>query len=344
MSLRDSLHRLIHFEYWPFWAFYLPVFAVWPLLSWRGRSFLFFTTANPCIPHGGCFGESKHEILKLLPYELVPATKFISGHPSIEQIENWMQEHGLAFPLIAKPDVGERGDHIEVLYRSMDVRRYSKNLGRPFILQAFLHEPVEYGVMVVRSPLTGACEITSVVAKDFLSLRGDGKKTVEELIRKSARARFQWERLQDKFDGKRVLADGETLILEPIGNHKRGTTFLNANFMLTPELEARFQQICESITGFNVGRFDVKASSAESFSRGQGIKVMELNGVFSEPGHIYDPSAKLLNSWRDLVRYWFSVAEISRQNIQRGHSPTKLADFFHLWTGHRNLRRNKASI
>jgi hypothetical protein len=338
-KFKDFIHRLYHFEYWPFWVFYFPVFLLWPIFSLRGRSLLFFTAANPCIPHGGCFGESKIDILRKIPSSNIPHTFFVDESLKNEDFDLWFKSKNLNFPLVAKPDIGERGDNIRIVYSLIEIRDYKNNLGRPFLLQEFLESPFELGVMVICDPNTNEVRVTSIVSKIYMNVIGDGKSTIEELILSKARSRFQWERIKDEVDPDTILTLGQKLILEPIGNHKRGTTFINSNHLINPEIHKIFSDLVGHIDGFKIGRFDLKAPDEESFLKGQGIKVMELNGAFSEPGHIYDPDAKLWNAWKDLIMTWWVLAGISRANQKQGVSLTSFSEFFRLYIDYKKLRQ-----
>lgn len=341
MTLKDRWHRLTNFEYWPFWLFYLPVFLIWPYLAWKGRSVVFFTNSNPFIPLGGSLEESKSLILSQLPKDYLPDWLELKYPYDLDLVNEWMNQQHLSWPVIAKPDVGERGDLISVLRSTDDLVKTSQTWGeKPFILQAYLTEPFEAGVMVLKDPSTKQFKVTSVVTKEFLKLTGNGHSDLEELIQKIPRARFQWDRLKSLgVNPKLILPKGESLILEPIGNHKRGTTFINSNDLLTAHVTRRAIEISNLIPGFYFGRFDLKAPSVESFMTGDGWKIMELNGAFSEPGHIYDPQNKLLDSWRDLLRHWISLAEISKINSEQGHPHSSLREFLVVWCAY--LRRQK---
>ncbi len=327
MIMRLRFHKLLNQEYWPFWFFYLPVFLVWPLLAFRGRSLLFFTRINPFIPFGGCFGESKSDILKLIPSRFLPVTISVNNDSS------WKLK-SFSYPVILKPDVGERGDNICIVHSEKEISSYQSSLGRPFLIQEFLTEKFEAGVMVARIPGTREFEITSIVTKKFLSATGDGKTKLSEFMEQDPRALMQWPRLQKNFDGNMVLKAGETLLLEPVGNHVRGTKFLNGNHLHTPELLKVMNEISVSLPDFDFGRFDLKAPSAESFKQGAGIKIMELNGAFSEPGHIYDPSATLIESWRDLVKHWWVLATLAGSRSQKTMS---ISEFLSSYIQHRKL-------
>ncbi len=343
-KLNQLYHRLTHYEYWPFWAFYLPVFILWPILSLRGRSILFFTAANPCIPHGGSFGESKIEILGLIDENYKPATFNIEGTLSLNAVETWMKNKSLSFPIVAKPDVGERGDNIELIRSLPQLADYTIKLNRPFLLQEYINTDFEAGVMVIKNIHTGKFEISSIVTKDYLQVTGDGVSTVEELMNQSHRASFQVDRFREMNQFHTIIPKGKTLVIEPIGNHKRGTTFINGNHLLTEVLTKHFDEMSQTIQGFSFGRYDVKSTSETDFKQGLGIKVMELNGAFSEPGHIYDPKETLLMAWKDLVIHWFKLAEISGYNAKHGVRPTGFFEFANLFFQYRNLNQTKVIV
>jgi hypothetical protein len=330
MTLSDRWHRLWRFEYWPFWAFYMPVWFAWPFLAIRGRSLVFFTASNPFIPLGGCLEESKSEILRQLPKAYLPDWKLIASPTDCDSLT-------FSWPLVAKPDVGERGDNVTIVRDLSALKDYARKLRRPFIVQEFLASPFEAGVMVVRLPDTNRVIVTSIVTKGFLQVTGDGQRDIAALVGALPRARFQWERLRSLgLDGARVPSHGEIVLLEPIGNHKRGTTFIGGQHLRTPAVQATVEKIVAEIPGFYFGRFDLKAPSLEAFVRGEGWKIMELNGAFSEPGHVYDPREKLWRAWRDLVYHWWLLAVVSGQNNRRGQHAGGFREFMRVWKAYRH--------
>lgn len=327
--MKDFFHRLKRFEYWPTLAQYMPVLVGWPYLSLRGKNILFFTAVNPFIYGGGSFGESKSKILNSLPALYVPQSVLMT--PGQKLPEN------LSFPVVAKPDIGERGSHVTIIQTTSELESYQNLVGRSFLLQDYLPSTFEAGVMVIRDPASGKYQITSIAVKEFLTVRGDGKKTLRELIMELPRARFQWERLKTKIASDKILGAGESLLLEPIGNHCRGTIFRNKNHLGTQKLLQVMTELASSIPDFHFGRFDLKAESEEKFVLGETIKIMELNGAFSEPGHIYDPEASILESWKDLFIHWNQLAKIAGNNIKSGHRPLTLKELWSLYRNHCQL-------
>ncbi|GAB4490775.1 MAG: D-alanine--D-alanine ligase [Saprospiraceae bacterium] len=320
--MRHWLSKWTTWEYLPWWISNVPMYGFWLWFAARARHLVFFSNVNPAIPLGGAMGESKHDILQLLPTEILPKTLLVRGGESFENVVFALEQAGISYPLIAKPDVGERGFLVKKITSSEELKSHLERFPVHFILQEFLTLPVEMTVLFHRFP-SGKFGITSVCVKEFLAVEGDGVSSVRELMRRNTRATFQLERFEQEFPeilGK-IPASGETLLLEPIGNHCRGTKFLNGNHLIDNDLVEAFRLVCERLPGVLYGRFDLKCESLEALRRGE-FKVMELNGVFGEPAHVYDPSFGMWRAYRDFYRHWRILFELSRAQVQRGVHPT----------------------
>ena len=317
------LIKLTHFEYWTWWMFYIPLLPYWLYQAARTRSLTFFTNADPCIDYGGFFGESKIDILKQIPSAFLPTYFFVKKESTLQEVLEMIEEKQLNFPIICKPNVGERGSQVEKINDKTALEKYLKNLQEDFIIQEFITFEIELGVLYYRLPEETKGQVSSVTRKEFLSVIGDGKSSIEALMQASTRARFQLEtmrlRLGEKI--KEVIPAGEKRLLEPIGNHCRGTKFLDNNFLINEKLNQVFDEIALPIEGFHYGRFDMKVKSIEDLYEGKNIKIMELNGVSSEPGHIYDPKNTVWKAYRDLAKHWKIIADISIQQQKRGVQP-----------------------
>jgi hypothetical protein len=62
---------------------------------------------------------------------------------------------------------------------------------------------------------------------------------------------------------------------------------------------------------------------------GKNIKILELNGVTSEPAHIYDPSYSLWKAYSETARNMKMMFRVSRANIKKG---VKVTPFFEMVT------------
>ena len=312
--------RLLHWEYWPIYIVNIPVVLFWLLFAVRSRALFFFSAANPAIETGGLFGESKINILHRIPSKYLPNTLFITKATSFEKLVQAIEAAGLSYPLIAKPDIGERGFAVCKVNNVEELKKYSKAHAFDFLIQEYVDYPEEVSILYHRMPVGGAGKVTSVCVKAMLSVMGDGQSAVHDLMLRQPRAKLQLARFEESFPEllKQIPAKGERVELEPIGNHCRGTQFLNGNQHIDESLHKVFDTIGQQMDGIYYGRFDMKCESIEGIKAGRNFKILEFNGVASEPAHVYDPSYPLLQKYRDIYQHWRIIYDISRQQRQRG--------------------------
>ena len=302
------------------WITNIPVVLFWLYYALRSRSLFFFSAVNPVIETGGVFGESKINILNRIPSSFVPLTSFIPKDSSFDFVKNKFSEEGYSYPIIAKPDVGERGLMVKKLNNEKELNDYFQENKVDFILQEFIHFPEEISVMYYRKPGEGRGMVSSICVKEMLKVCGDGQSTVKELIQLNDRAILQLERMAKTSPDllKSIPPSGELLELEPIGNHSRGTMFLNGNHHIDDQLIDIFDQIGQQMDGIYYGRFDLKCKSMEEVKKGHGFKILEFNGIASEPAHIYDPSYPLFDKYRDIQKHWRVIYDIGKIQRKRG--------------------------
>lgn len=328
--------KVFYYEYWPFWLFFLPLVPYWLYLALRARSFTYFTAANPGIEHSGVFGESKIDILNKIDPQYLPITLYFKDSADWQEVVQKLVSAGLDYPIIVKPNVGERGSQVEKVNDSIGLQRYMELNTEDFIIQEFLQLPLEFGVLFYRVPGTEERGITSIVIKEFVSVTGDGKSTIKELILKNERYHLQLASLEKKLGTQmyEVLSYGENRLLQPIGNHCLGTKFLSGQHLINDQIIEVFYRIASKIEGFNFGRFDLKVSSVEDLLAGRNIKIMELNGVTSEAGHIYDPKYNLLRAYRDAAKNMKVMFRVSQQSRKLGALVTPPGEMWRLIRTH----------
>ncbi len=317
--LRRWRIKLFNWEYWPWQIVYFPVFIYYIFLALRSGSMLYISGANPGIRNGGMIGESKYDILSLIPAQYLPKSIRIGYIPENSRMLNeQLQTAGLEFPLIAKPDVGERGFMVKKIHSVREAEKYANQLGHPFILQEYIDLPVEAGIFYYRLPGDKNGNVSSVVLKKMLTIRGNGRDTMGQLIQSDDRAFLQLHLLQKKFASSwdHVPEQDQEIVLNSIGNHCLGTTFLDGNYLITPPLISTMDRLSRQVDGFYYGRFDIRAASLESIQAGD-FKVLELNGAASEPAHIYQPGASFLKGQKSLFHHWRMMYIISRMNKER---------------------------
>jgi hypothetical protein len=311
--------KLTAWEYWPFGIIQAPLFFLWIWYALRERSLLYFTASNPSILTGGMMGESKYEVLQLVPESLKPKTILIKLPTTVTLVTETMRESGLTLPLIFKPDLGERGWMVRRIKNEQDIERYLKEIRIDFIMQELVDLPMEFGVYYVRFPSQQKGFVNSITGKEFLSITGDGHKSLEELILEKDRAKIQWETLRHLYSDRlsEIIPVGKKIELVSIGNHCLGTTFLNFNHLISDTLSDSFDTISKQIDGFYFGRYDLRCGSLQDLENGN-VKIMELNGCGAEPAHIYHPGSSLFKAIGVLITHWRNLYRVSKENHERG--------------------------
>lgn len=276
---------------------------------------------------GGMFGESKYDVLKKIPAQYVPKTIYISIPVTVSEVQTKIMDAGMNLPLIFKPDLGERGFMVKKLTTRQEIEEYLLQIKADFLIQEWIQLPLEYGVSYIKFPGEGKGKVTSVVGKEMLSITGNGKTTLQELILLQDRAKLQWNKLKYTYHERlnSIIPVGEKVELVSIGNHALGTRFINANYLINDKLSDTFNAISSHIEGFYVGRYDLRCASLEDLYEGN-IKILELNGCGAEPAHIYDPDFSLLQALHVLVIHWNNIFKIARANRKKGLNYVSLKD------------------
>lgn len=264
--------------------------------------------------------ESKTEIYNLIPQQYYPKTELIKEGTSYEKAMDIINERGIQYPLIAKPDIGLRGSAVKKIHSPEELRSYSEKAHFDYLLQDLIPYSNEIGVFYVRYPHEKEGRITGIVAKEFLIVTGDGVATIEELIKRNPRYELQLKALKREYGNKlsTIPSQGEKINLVPYGNHARGAKFIDGSELITPGLNAALNKICLQIDGFYFGRIDLMYNSLGELERGEHFSIIELNGAGSEPTHIYDPKHSIFFAWKELFRHITYMFEISVENHKNG--------------------------
>ena len=251
--------RIIHWEYWPPFLIYLPVLLYVIKLWLRYRKPGIVTLANPGIELGGFINESKSSILDNIKQQnALPIYQLISytGNPQqlLEDIQLLMQEKNLAFPIVLKPDKGERGKGVQIVKNVESLSDTVLDVKEDVIIQEFI-PGIEYGVFYYRIPDEPFGKIYSITKKHYQFLTGDGIHTIEELILKDDRAVCQARMHFDCHIDRlfEIPERGEKIPLVEIGTHALGSKFEDANHLITDELTEAIDQLSKSFDGFYFG-------------------------------------------------------------------------------------------
>jgi len=343
LRVTARLARIGRWEFWPSWLVYTPV-ATWiAILAIRYRSLSTLTAANPSIPDGGTVGESKYDIMRRLPARwTIPSVLVPPGSVTARTavLRDHIEAAEWSLPIVLKPDVGQRGMGVRLIRTWSEAERYLADVSGPVLAQPYHAGPFEAGVFYYRLPHWRHGRVLSVTDKIFPELVGDGVSTIEALIWQHPRYRLQAHTFlaRHRLSRSRVLGAGERFRLAMAGNHAQGTTFREGAHLLTPELQARIDEIAQYRPGFFIGRFDIRYSNVEAFTSGRDFAIVELNGVTAEPTSIYDPDGSLWTAYRLLFKQWSLVFAIGAANRRNGAAVSSLARLARLVRTHLTSR------
>ncbi len=282
-------------------------------------SLAFFTNINPSFYMGGFVGSSKQDALSSVDDHYKPKTIYVDEFTSIDLLIQQLEKRKISFPVILKPNRGERGKGVMKISSSQELNQILTSTSTDFLIQEFVDYPLEFGVLFYRIPKTNRSGISSICLKILPFVEGDGTKDVFQLIREKF-SRTSFENLND--DNKhKILKKGEILNLEYISHRSRGCIFKDLNQIKSKEILKTFDGIAKQLKGFNFGRFDVKTKSRGDLIRGKDIKILEINGANSQPIHIFDPNYSFFKCYKELHAHWRLIYEISKANSKLGFAP-----------------------
>lgn len=340
--LKESKYviKWTQWEYWPVWLAYLPVLPVILYYVAKSRRWFFFSNVNPLFKTGALMGASKFQILEDIPECYKPTTVFFSKEErSLDKILQKIQVAGLSFPLIAKPDIGERGILVALIKSEFELASYFDANAIDIIVQEYVNLPNECGIFFVKKPSEEKGQVVSVGIKCLLQLEGDGDSSVRQLMDKELHSRIQIERLEQ--EGSSILLDsipeeGELVTIEHVGNHNRGATFIDGTHLISERLHSLFNSINDQMNEVYYGRFDVKYNTWEELLEGKNIRILEMNGIASEPIHIYDNRVSIREKYKCFFSLWKMIYEISDIQKSRGYRPISLPAAYRAFREYKN--------
>jgi len=338
-AISESVQRVMRWEFWPAWVFYSPVALFCAFLGIRYRGFSLPTIANLNQKNGGIVGESKIGILRTLlessPEFTADAYLIAPGTVSerMTEIREICRRNEIPFPLVLKPDTTQRGAGFRKIQSFDEAEQYVELVSAAVLLQRYVAGPKEAGIFYYRFPNQREGHIFGITRKAFPVVRGDGVRTLRELILADPRARLLAPTYLQRFEAQadRVLETGETIRLVEAGNHCQGSIFEDGRDLHTEQLRRRFDEISRRLPGFYIGRYDVRYNEDGELRSGSGFKIIELNGAASEATNIYDASNSLWSAYRTLYQQWKLVYRIGAANRDRGNRPASIFAVLRDW-------------
>jgi hypothetical protein len=299
---------------------YFPIGPVWLWYCLKSRSFWFFSSSNPTLTFGGFEGESKKEMYEQLPLNSFPKTIYILHDLPFEDVKMKIELHGFRYPFIVKPDIGMKG----MLFRKIDdeehLKKYHEKIPVEYIVQDLVEMPIELSVFYYRHPAQLKGVISGMIQKELLEVYGDGKSTLWELILQHPRAKFRLEEMKHRHEHRlnRVLPKDQHFYLSYAGNHNRGARFINQIHQVDEKLLKLFDDLSHYTDKFYYGRYDIKCTSIDDLKEGKNYSILEFNGCGAEPNHIYDAGISIWAAYKEILKHWKVLYEISKYNHENG--------------------------
>ncbi|GBR40850.1 D-alanine--D-alanine ligase [Neoasaia chiangmaiensis NBRC 101099] len=314
-------------EFLPGWVIYGPLVIFWILSGLRYRDFAVATLANPHIPSGGLCNESKSEILAQggpdATRHVAPWRTFPTGPAAFETALKEMSAAGFSFPVVLKPDIGCKGAGVRLVSSREQLRDTLRQYADDTLvmLQAFIPYENEAGIFYSRQPTEQHGRILSMTFKSPPEVTGDGVRTLRDLVLAHPRAgkvpHIYLPRLTGRLDT--IPKQGERVRLVFTGNHSKGSQFRDATSLVSRQLSERIDRIAQSYPDFHHGRIDLRFRSIDSLRAGQDFQIIEVNGIGSEPIHMWSPEKNLLDIYRIQFDFYGRAFRIGDLMKKRGH-------------------------
>lgn len=315
---------------------YTPLGFAWLYYAIKARHFWFISPVNPTLEFSGFEGEGKREMYEQLPKHLYPRTIYADPSLQFESLRLQVKAAGFAYPILAKPDVGMKGMLMRRINNEEQLQYYHEHVTVDYVIQDMINLPMEFSVFHIRYPGEKTGIVTGFIAKDYMSVTGDGNSTLRELIERHPKARFRDEEMLmrhgDNFE--KVIAAGEKYYLSIAGNHNRGANFVNLKKEIDDRLVQVFDSISVEVGSFYYGRYDVKCTSVEDLKAGKNMMILEFNGVGAEPNHIYDCGMTYREALAEILMHWRHMYKIGRINNKQHGIP-----YWGFWKGYRYLKK-----
>ena len=276
----------------------------------KGRSVWFFSTSNPKLSFGGFEGESKKEMYGLLPKNYYPKTIYINPKETLQSVLEKMNDNSFSYPFIVKPDVGMEGILFRKIETGSHLETYHTRMPIDYLMQEFVDYPLEIGLFYIRHPQANSGKITGFFSKKFPVIIGDGESTIKEiLVKEQPEINEELSKLTEE-ELSRILDKNQIFNLSFIGNRYHGVTFHDLSDHIDEKLLKLFDKISIS-SQFYYGRYDIKCSSVEDLKNGTNFSILEFNGAGSIPNHIYTDKFTLIEAYKEIMKHWKALYDIS---------------------------------
>jgi hypothetical protein len=321
--VKKIINRITNWEAWPFKLLYAPIVPVWGWYMLKSGSVWFFTPSNPKITFGGMDGEPKKEMYDLLPKHLYPATFNVLPQQNFSKIKEALQESGIQYPFIVKPEVGCQGILFRKIDKEEELQNYHSKVPVEYMVQELVNYPMEVSVFYIRHPKQANGMVTGFLHKIPLQVVGNGKDTLAELIKHHPKGHKRIGEMHSKHKDRwdEIIPADEKYMLSYAANHNRGAHFIDLKEQIDNKLVAIFDEISHNVNDFYYGRYDIMCSNVEDLKNRKNFTILEYNGCGAEPNHFYDTGYTLPGAYKEILKHWKALYQICKYNSQQGIKP-----------------------
>jgi hypothetical protein len=314
----------------PKWLNLVPMVLQWCWLGLRHGSLTLPSAVNPAITAGGLVGDTKSEYFacmgpharsKVAPFAMLQ----VAGDDALAIALSAMRDAGLAFPVVAKPDLGWCGFGVRRLDDAGTLAEYLAvyPAGESLMLQRYLDEPGEAGIFYVRHPDQPRGWLLGILLRHYPQVTGDGVRSVAQLIAADARLHRAMRNRREhecQYDPDEVPVPGDTVRLSLIGSTRVGGRYEDGTALASEMLLVAIEAIARDMPQFHAGRFDVRYRSLQDLRSGR-FTIMEVNGAGAEAVHAWDPKYSLRQVYRMVFAKQRLLFALGAVNRARGHRP-----------------------
>ena len=326
---RPGSDRVGAFERLPKWLNLVPMVVQWLGLALRHGSVTLPSCANPHITAGGLVGDTKSEYFNCMgPLARSRVADFVmiqaQGLASLPATLLTMREANLAFPVVAKPDLGWCGFGVRRIDDAAALHDYLARYPRDaaVMLQRYLDEPGEAGLFYMRHPDQRVGRLLGILLRHYPQITGDATSTIAQLVERDVRLHRTTHSREHEcsYAPNQVPAAGEIVRLSLIASTRVGGRYEDGSGYATAELTVAVDAIARDMPQFHIGRFDVRYLTLDHLRRGQFI-IMEVNGAGAEAVHAWDPKYSIRDVYRSVFAKQRLLFALAAANRARGHQP-----------------------
>ena len=302
--------QITRHEFWPNFILNFPIVLQFLWLGIVHRSFTVFTLVNRAFGlDGGIPAGSKFDIYKKfighnsvgVKTVRIPAEKDLNSR--WENALKILKSEKISFPCVVKPEIGDRGIGVYVAQSAAHLRAWLDANIDDAIAQEFVGGN-EYEVIWSRRPGRKEGRIQSVVQKDFVCVKGDGERKLEDLI---------WADDHGVCNGKlfskqnfrkadMILKPGKYYPLAPTGSRIRGARFIARPELRAGTLSKAIDAIADVCGDVHYVCLDIRAANDEALSNGESIRITSVKGAGAVSSSLYDGYVRMGNAYNRIYK------------------------------------------